>query len=134
MHGSNCDQLKKIVVGDKLRITHVDRLDVKQYRIPIPDRRVNWWACMQVHRAFPLHRPVHSFRSMAMAHPVYNPSFSVCFFFQSEHYFSLTINQPTVFFSRLISTAERDLSIQAMKGLFTGHRRSVSSTAHTIIP
>jgi hypothetical protein len=28
-------------------------------------------------------------------------------FFQPEQYFSLTINQPTVFFSRLISTAER---------------------------
>jgi hypothetical protein len=28
-------------------------------------------------------------------------------FFQSEQYFSLTTNQPTVFFSRLISTAER---------------------------
>jgi hypothetical protein len=38
----------------------------KPYRIPIPDRRVNWWACMLVHRAFPLHRPVHSFHSMAM--------------------------------------------------------------------
>jgi hypothetical protein len=28
-------------------------------------------------------------------------------FFQPEQYFSLTTNQPTVFFSRLISTAER---------------------------
>jgi hypothetical protein len=39
-------------------------------------------------------------------HPAYNPSFSACFF-QSEQYFSLTTNQPTVFFSRLISPAER---------------------------
>jgi hypothetical protein len=30
-------------------------------------------------------------------------------FFQPEQYFSLTTNQPTVFFSRLISTAERGL-------------------------
>jgi hypothetical protein len=40
-------------------------------------------------------------------HPTYNPSFSA-YFFQSEQYFSLTTNQPTVFFSRLISIAERD--------------------------
>jgi hypothetical protein len=40
-------------------------------------------------------------------HPAYNPSFSACFF-QPEQYFSLTTNQSTVFFSQLISTAERD--------------------------
>jgi hypothetical protein len=40
-------------------------------------------------------------------HPAYNPSFSACFF-SSNKYFSLTTNQPTVFFSRLISPAERD--------------------------
>jgi hypothetical protein len=43
---------------------------------------------------------------MDPVHPAYNPSFSSCFF-QPEQYFSLTTNQPTVFFSRLISTAER---------------------------
>jgi hypothetical protein len=39
-------------------------------------------------------------------HPAYNPSFSACFF-QLEQYFSLTTNQSTVFFSRLISPTER---------------------------
>jgi hypothetical protein len=42
-------------------------------------------------------------------HPTYNPSFLACFF-QPKQYFSLTRNQLTVFFSRLISTAERGLS------------------------
>jgi hypothetical protein len=32
-------------------------------------------------------------------------------FFQPEQYFSLTTNQPTVFFSRLISPAERGLKM-----------------------
>jgi hypothetical protein len=39
-------------------------------------------------------------------HPAYNPSFSARFFFSRNNIF-LTTNQPTVFFSRLISTAER---------------------------
>jgi hypothetical protein len=39
-------------------------------------------------------------------HLAYNPSYSACFF-QPEQYFSLTKNQPTVFFSRLIIPAER---------------------------
>jgi hypothetical protein len=37
---------------------------------------------------------------------VYNPSFSACFSSQNS-IFSLTTNQSTIFFSRLISTAER---------------------------
>jgi hypothetical protein len=40
-------------------------------------------------------------------HPPYNPFFSS--FFQLEQYFSLTLNQSTVFFSWLISPAERGL-------------------------
>jgi hypothetical protein len=39
-------------------------------------------------------------------HSAYNPYFSACFF-KPEQCFSFTTNQPTVFFSRLISTAER---------------------------
>jgi hypothetical protein len=39
-------------------------------------------------------------------HSAYNLYFSACFF-QPEQCFSLTTNRPTVFFSRLISTAER---------------------------
>jgi hypothetical protein len=42
----------------------------------------------------------------------YNPSYSACFFFQSEQYFSLKKNQPTVFFNRLIIPAERLLCHQ----------------------
>jgi hypothetical protein len=43
-------------------------------------------------------------------HLAYNPSlFSL--FFQPEQYFSLTKNQPTVFFSRLIIPAERLLPL-----------------------
>jgi hypothetical protein len=43
-------------------------------------------------------------------HLAYNTSYSACFF-QSEQYFSLTKNQPTVFFSRLIIPAERLLQV-----------------------
>jgi hypothetical protein len=46
------------------------------------------------------------FESNGSVHLAYNPSFSACFF-QPEQYFSLTTNQPTVFFSQLISTVER---------------------------
>jgi hypothetical protein len=42
---------------------------------------------------------------MGPVHLAYNPSYSACFF-QPEQYFSLTKNQPTVFFSRLIIPAE----------------------------
>jgi hypothetical protein len=41
-------------------------------------------------------------------HLAYNPSYSV-YFFQPKQYFSLTKNQPTVFFNRLIIPAERGL-------------------------
>jgi hypothetical protein len=47
--------------------------------------------------------------SLTLYGPVYlayNPYFSACFFSQNS-IFSLTTNQLTVFFSRLISTAER---------------------------
>jgi hypothetical protein len=37
-------------------------------------------------------------------------------FFQPEQYFSLTTNQPTVFFSRLISTAEWLLGLAWVSG------------------
>jgi hypothetical protein len=39
-------------------------------------------------------------------HSAYNPSFSACFSSRNSIFF-LTTNQPIVFFSRLISTAER---------------------------
>jgi hypothetical protein len=43
---------------------------------------------------------------MGHAHLAYNPSYSACFFYPKQ-YFSLTKNQPTLFFSRLIIPAER---------------------------
>jgi hypothetical protein len=54
-------------------------------------RRISIWAGLYVNG------PVHL---------AYNSSFSACFF-QSEQYFSLTKNQSTVFFNRLISPTER---------------------------
>jgi hypothetical protein len=45
---------------------------------------------------------IHNFESV---HPAYNLSFSACF--SAGIVFSLTTNQPTVFFSRLISPTER---------------------------
>jgi hypothetical protein len=44
--------------------------------------------------------------------PAYNPSFSA--FFQQKQYFSLTTNQSTVFFSRLISPTERGQCLVCM--------------------
>jgi hypothetical protein len=42
---------------------------------------------------------------MGPVHPAYNPYFQLIFLVETV--FSLTTNQPIVFFSRLISTAER---------------------------
>jgi hypothetical protein len=47
------------------------------------------------------HARVHISHHLGPVHPAYNPYF----FFQPEQCFSLATNQPTVFFSWLISTA-----------------------------
>jgi hypothetical protein len=49
----------------------------------------------------------HILLAFGPVHLTYNSSYSACFFFQPEQYFSLTKNQSTVFFSRLIIPAER---------------------------
>jgi hypothetical protein len=48
-------------------------------------------------------------------HPAYNPYFSACFFFQPEQCFSLTTNQPTVFFSRHSRTGPLFLSLASQE-------------------
>jgi hypothetical protein len=67
-------------------------------------------------------------------HSAYNPSF-LTYFFQPEQYFSLTTNQPTVFFSRLISTAERLRYLRAVSRLpSTTHAMRGAATCQAYTP
>jgi hypothetical protein len=56
-----------------------------------------------------IRRKVYRFGSMFMTLFIRIIIRTFQFFFQPEQCFSFTTNQPTIFFSRLINTAERDL-------------------------